>query len=145
MPQALPAADHTGAFCYFCSCFSLRGSCEHQYTGLHSCGMAIFHASMAKKPRQKKGQKPRLESMCPESPEAEAVGASGSSGPAVNAGASSSSAPAVNVGASSSSAPALNVGADCWWEKDMARSLKSWDFFERQAQVRARSRRLPRI
>ena len=83
--------------------------------------------------------------MCPESPEAEAVGASGSSGPAVNAGASSSSAPAVNVGASSSSAPALNVGADSWWEKDMARSLKSWDFFERQAQVRARSRRLPRI
>lgn len=95
--------------------------------------MAIFHASMAKKPRQRKGQKASLESMCPESPEA---------GPAA---ASSSSTPAVNVGASSSSAPALNVGADCWWEKDMARSLKSWEFFERQAKDRARSRRLPRI
>ena len=82
--------------------------------------MASFHASMAKKPRQKKGQKPRPESMCPESPEAGAAGASSSSAPAVNVGASSSSAPAVNVGASSSGAPALNVGADCWWEKDMA-------------------------
>ena len=55
------------------------------------------------------------------------------------------SAPVQAAGAVADAIPSEHPATEVtWWEKDMARSLKSWDFFEARAKARARSRRLPR-
>lgn len=73
---------------------------------------------------KKKGQKPVLESMSPEITDDQGVQPAAAAAPPLpvygNAG-----------------------GADLWWEKDMARSLRSWDFFSEKSKGRAKSR-LPR-
>ena len=50
--------EFTGAVCYFCTCFALRGSCEHHYCALECCEAVSFDPSMPKKLRKKRGQKP---------------------------------------------------------------------------------------
>ena len=91
------------------------GACEHQYTALHACGLASFDDPAPTKRRRKR----RKSAPVPDE---------GAAGPALPL-------------ALPRKAAGLEVSAQFeQYEREIARSIKSWEFFETQ-----RAKRLTRL
>ena len=106
-----PAALHTAGVCLWCSPFQVAGACEHYYAALHWRGLVNFDALIAQPPRRRRRRKSAPQPVMPAAPSV------------VEA-----------------DAPDPPVENDVITEREIARSLKSYAFFEWSRQQRAKSR-----
>ena len=132
----VPPAVHQKGVCFWCTPFAVHGSCEHLLLALHVWDEEAFRRAYPARTRRRRGKAKAAAALVEES-----VGA-----------ASASAAPAAtlveeSVGAASSSAgprEGLTEEVRQATERDIAKTIRSFEFFEESAR-RRRASRLTRL